>query len=378
MRGMEFFATAAKGTEPALRDELRELRFSGVRADRGGVHFSGSFEDGWRACLYSRVAVRVLAWRGTFEAKTGDELYEGIAALEWRHFLTAKHTLAVRASCRSSQLTHSQFVAQRTKDAIVDQLRDTLGARPSVNIASPDLLVVVHLVKDQADVYLDLAGDSLHLRGYRTRVGAAPLKETLAAAMLRLSGWDREQPLCDPMCGAGTIAIEAAAWARAIPPGLAREKFGFERWAHFDSAMASRLAELRAEGRAAIRPPPRGAPTVVASDHDPAMVERTRANARDAGIDLIVEQRDVRRIGQVVSAPTPGFIVTNPPYGERLEAGGDFFAEMAAALSGLRDHTVGVLAGTPEIERSFAAKPAKWWILYNGPIECRFLVYRNP
>jgi 23S rRNA (guanine2445-N2)-methyltransferase / 23S rRNA (guanine2069-N7)-methyltransferase len=207
---MDFFATAAKGTEPALRDELRELRMHGVRADRGGVHFAGELEDGARACLHSRVAVRVLAWRGAFDVRGEAELYAAMRSLEWRHFLSQKHTLAVKATCRSSKMTHSQFIAQRSKDAIVDQLREDLGTRPNVSLEDPDVLVVVHLVSDRADVYVDLAGEPLHRRGWRTRIGEAPLKETLAAAMLRLAGWDKKKPLVDPMCGAGTIAIEAA------------------------------------------------------------------------------------------------------------------------------------------------------------------------
>ncbi len=199
---MRFFATASKGTEPALRDELRELRFRRVRADRGGVHFEGDLGDAARACLWSRIALRILREVSSFDAGDEAALYEGARSLDWREWLTPQTTLAVRASCRSSHLTHSQYIAQKTKDAIVDTLREHLGARPSVDREDPDVGVTVHLLRDRATLYLDASGASLHERGWRGRAGAAPLRETLAAAVLRLSGWDRTQPLVDPMCGA--------------------------------------------------------------------------------------------------------------------------------------------------------------------------------
>ena len=164
-----FFATAAKGTEPLLRDELSELGLARVRADRGGVHFGGELRDAYRACLWSRIAQRVLEPLAEFECPDEDALYAGVAAIDWQRVLDAERTLAVRAACRSSRLTHTQYIAQRTKDAIVDQLRERLGARPSVDRQSPDVLLFVHLVKDRATVYLDYSGDSLHEHGFRTQ-----------------------------------------------------------------------------------------------------------------------------------------------------------------------------------------------------------------
>ncbi len=366
---MDFFATAAKGTEPALRDELREIGLHGVRADRGGVHFTGEFEDGWRACLWSRVAVRVLAWRGSFSARNEQELYDGIRALEWRHFLSPKLKLAVKASCRSSRLTHSQYIAQKTKDAIVDQIREDVGQRPNVDLEDPDVLVVLHLANDEAQVFIDLAGEALHRRGWREARGEAPLKENLAAAMLRLTGWDRKAPLADPMCGAGTIAIEGAAWARNIAPGLSRKRFGFERWAYFDAEMRPRLAAMRDEARAASRDE---GPTVYASDESEAACDAVRDNAARAGVDIVITQRDVRAIAPL--GPI-GFIATNPPYGERLATSDDLAKGMARKFERLHGHDLGVLAGSPTIERAFHLEPRKWWLVYNGPIECHLLAY---
>jgi putative N6-adenine-specific DNA methylase len=369
---MRFFATAAKGTEPALRDELRELRFSRVRADRGGVHFEGDFSEAGRACLWSRVAVRVLLEVASFDAPDAAALYAGVRAASWDRWMNPRTTLAVRATCRSSRLTHSQFVAQKTKDGIVDLLRDRFGTRPSVDREDPDVLVAVHLARDRATVYLDVGGASLHERGWRARSGPAPMRETLAAAVVRLCGWDRQGPLVDPMCGAGTLAIEAAAWSRGLAPGLGRTRFGFERWADHDDSARTRMREVRDQARAAARTT---GPPVRASDNDPRAVARTIENARAAGVEVVVERRDVRDLAPLTPA---GVVVTNPPYGERLESDQEGYDGLARALRGMKGHTVAVLAGSPSLARAMQSEPNRWWILYSGPIECRLLVYAMP
>jgi putative N6-adenine-specific DNA methylase len=366
---VRFFVTAAKGTEPALRDELRELRLPRVRADRGGVHFEGEMSDAARACLWSRVGVRVLLEVGRFEARDGDALYEEARAVDWTAWATPRTSVAVRATTRSSALTHSQFVAQKTKDAVVDALRDRFGERPDVDRDDPDVLLAVHVAKDEATIYLDVGGASLHERGWRAKAGAAPLRETLAAAVLRLSGWDREAPLVDPMCGAGTIAIEAAAWAQRRAPGLAREHFGFERWASHGDAERRGMAALREEARAAALAK---GPPVLARDVDPRAVATARENARAARVDVVVETAPVRDLRPL---EPPGFVVTNPPYGERLDAAAALYDEIAHTLRRMRGHTAALLAGTPAIPRAMRREADRWWILHNGPIECRLLVY---
>ena len=369
---MDFFATAAKGTEGALRDELRELRFGGVRADRGGVHFAGTWDEGFRACLLSRIAVRILAPLARFPAKDARTLYDGVKSIDWTPFLSARHTLAVRATGHADALSHTQFVAQKTKDAVVDQIRERSGARPSVSLEGADVEIFVHLAKDEATVYLDYSGDSLHKRGYRTRIGEAPLKEPLAASMLRLAGWDRQSPLLDPMCGSGTIVLEAALWARNIAPGIWRERFGVERWASHDETRKLRVREIREAAREAERP---DAPEIIGSDIDAAVLDAARMNAKAARVNVKFEYGDVRALAPVLAPTGPAFIVTNPPYGERLEGGAEFYLEMAKALRNRKGSTVGILAGTPEIEKAMKMKPSKWVILFNGPIECRYFVY---
>lgn len=369
---MDFFATAAKGTEGALRDELRELRFRGVRADRGGVHFNGGLEEGFRACIELRTAVRVLMLLSEFDAHNGEALYEGVRAVAWSPFLSPKHTLAVRAACRSSQLTHTQFIAQKTKDAVVDQLREKFGARPSVNLDDPDVMLFVHLVRDKASLYLDLAGEPLHRRGYRTHIGDAPLKETLAASLLRLGGWDRQVPLVDPMCGSGTFAIEAVMWARKIAPGLARDRFGFERWASHGEEEAKKAADRRAEARAKILPE---GPRIAGFDTDPEAIETARGNARRAGLSIRFDRRSTRELRPESDA---GMIITNPPYGERLTGSRELYGDLGAALRRMHNHTAAILAGTPAIAHAIPLRPEKSLIVWNGPIECRLLRYSIP
>ncbi len=367
---MNFFATAAKNTEPALRDELRELGFEGVRCDRGGVHFRGDWPEGWRCCLWSRIAMAVLAPLAEFEAPTPEALGEGVATVDWTAFLTPKHTLAARAVCRSSRLTHSGYVALRVKDAIVDQLRARCGARPSVNRDDPDVSVFVRLANDRATIALDLAGAPLHRRGYRLDGGPAPLKETLAATLLRMSGWDRRAPLADPLCGSGTIAIEAALWAAGVAPGRLRERFGFERWACHGEAEAARWRALRAEAEA--RAAAATEFEIVAGDRDSDALRSAEANARRAGVRVRFHR------GSFETLPAfdrPGFIVTNPPYDRRLAVEGDFHERFAAFLNERAGDTVALLTGNPALSRTIRRKPALARTLFNGDLECRLLVY---
>jgi putative N6-adenine-specific DNA methylase len=371
------FATAARGTEGAVRDELRDLGFRGVRADRGGVHFGRSVDEGMRACIEMRTAIRVLERVAVFDAPNGDALYDGVRTVDWTRWLSPKHTLAVRAVCRESRLTHSQFVAQRTKDAVVDQLRDALGTRPSVDLADPDVLLFVHVARDQATVYVDMSGASLHKRGWRAQAGAAPLKESLAAAILRLAGWDRRMPLVDPMCGSGTLAIEAAQWARHMAPGLVRERFGFERWACHDEEAVRRTAEHRENARAKVLP---ASPRIRGSDVDPAALGMARDNARDARVEIEWARASVRDLAPSlmrdgVPDGGPALLVTNPPYGDRLEGGDALYQDMARAFSRLRGWRVAILAGSPAIERAMGRRADRSLVLHNGDIECRLLTF---
>jgi len=366
---MEFFASAAKGTEGALRDELRELGLRGVRAERGGVQFAGDWVDGFRACYESRIAVRVMTPLGSFEAPSADALYEGVRSIDWAPWLTERLTLAVSASCRSSALTHTQFIAQRTKDGVVDQLRDLTGGRPSVDLDDPDVRIFVHLVEDQATVYLDLAGEPLHHRGYRSAGVEAPLKETLAAAALRLSGWDRRSPLVDPMCGSGTFILEAALWAAGVPAGSLRRRFGFERWASHGDAERAAMARLRQEARD--RRPPK-APFLMGSDLDERSVAIARESAALAGVRVSLMHRPLSELRPFRQA---GWLLTNPPYGQRLALQPGLVAEFSTVARGLHGHQVAIFAAGEEWSRVLPFRPDRELSLFNGDIACRLSCY---
>jgi 23S rRNA G2445 N2-methylase RlmL len=361
-----FFATAAKGTEPLLRDELNELGLSRVRADRGGVHFGVELRDAYRACLWSRIAQRVLEPLAEFACADEDALYAGVRGIDWQRVLDAERTLAVRAACRSSRLTHTQYIAQRTKDAVVDQLRERLGARPSVDRRSPDVQLFVHIVKDRATVYLDYSGDSLHEHGFRTQQGAAPIKETLAAALVRYSGWDRESPLVDPMCGSGTLLIEAGLWAARRAPGLSRDSFGFERWADFDATAQKALAELREEATSAARPL---SFSLIGSDADVRALEAARANAEQAGLRVNLR---LAPLSSAAPSADQGGLVINPPYGERLERSATLGTELAGALRRFEAYQRGLI-----VPRNFdlPLRSDKFLLVFNGAIECELRRY---
>lgn len=370
-RNVEFFATASPGTEAALGEELAELNFSNVRVRRNGVAFRGAREDGWRACLWSRIAQRIQTPVAQFAADSPEALYAGVAGVDWTPVLGPEQTLAVSAFCNSSTMTHSGFVALKTKDAIVDQVREACGARPNVDRSDPDVRVFLHLGGNRATVYLDLAGEALFRRGYRQDAGEAPLKETLAAAILRLSSWDRTSPLIDPLCGAGTIPIEAALWAGNVAPGLRRERFGFERWRNHDAEAAETMAELRHGAR---RVAHGQVPSILASDNDERALDMARANARTAGVRIAFRHRPV----QELQADARRTLVTNPPYNLRLDTDPTFYRELGATIARLHDWRVGILAGTPELPRAITQRPNEEHRLRNGALDCRFLVYDIP
>jgi 23S rRNA G2445 N2-methylase RlmL len=372
---MRFFVTAAKGTEGALKSELRAIGVRSLRGDRGGAHFEGDLGAGMRVCLWSRIGMRVLLHLASAEAVGEEGLYDAVKSVPWEDHLPVRGTFAVDASVRSSQLTHSHYVALRTKDAIVDRLREKVGSRPDVDTHRPDVQIALHLARDVAEIYLDLSGEPLHRRGWRVEGGDAPLRETLAAAILDIAGVDPAQPLCDPMCGSGTIAIEAALRARRIAPGRGRH-FGFQRWPTFDDAARETFRLLQEEARTLALPK---APEIVARDRFADPLELARRNAQRAGVlgDIVFDRRDARDL-----APLPARcqLVFNPPYGERI---GGKRLQMLGLFRGIGEswaalgpgHPLAILAGSPLVAEALPGKPRLRHPLFNGPIEAELLVY---
>jgi 23S rRNA (guanine2445-N2)-methyltransferase len=360
-----FFATAAKGTEDLLASELEELGVPGVRAARGGVHFGQVRKDAYRACLWSRIALRIHEPLATFECRDGDDLYHGVQSVDWTEYLDARRTLAIRASGQNAQLSHTHFIAMRAKDAIVDQLRQRQGHRPSVDRDSPDLLLFIRLSGDRASVNLDYSGASLHARGFRSAEGAAPLRETLAAALVRFSGWRGDCPLHDPMCGSGMLLLEAGSWAARRAPGLSRQQFGFERWGSFDASARETIERLRGEARAGER----AAPPLFGSDADAGALEQCAQNAKLANLTPSLRQLPLARVSPNQAT---GALLGNPPYGERLALPEHLTRDLDALLERFAAHQRALI-----VARGFPSRlrASRFLEVFNGPIECELRRY---
>jgi putative N6-adenine-specific DNA methylase len=370
---MEFFATTGKGIEDVLAEELRELGIAVSAVESGGVRFTGDLASGWRANLWLRTANRVLMPLAVFPCESPQELYDGVRTIPWSHYLTPEMTLAVDCSLRESAITHSGFVALKTKDAIVDEIRDRFGSRPNVDTRDPALRVNVHLVKNRCTVSLDSSGTPLDRRGYRLERTEAPLRETLAAALVALSGWDGTVPLADPMCGSGTILIEAALKAGRRAPGLFRSGFGFQRWPSFDPSLWARLVDEAREQALPSLPV-----AMVGCDRSAPALAIARQNARQAGVEglLKLAQRDV---ADFTPPPGPGVLIFNPPYGQRL--GEEETLKPLYRLIGdimkqrCTGYTAYLLTGSQELSKCVGLRASRRFVLFNGPIECRLLKY---
>ncbi|HET8763810.1 MAG TPA: bifunctional 23S rRNA (guanine(2069)-N(7))-methyltransferase RlmK/23S rRNA (guanine(2445)-N(2))-methyltransferase RlmL [Rhodanobacter sp.] len=377
----QWFASCPKGLEYLLRDELAALGAEDAHEALAGVHFTGPLETAYRACLWSRLASRVLLPLAQFDAATDEALYAGVSAIDWSAHLAAHVTLAVDAHVAQSALTHSQFVAQRVKDAVVDQFRQRSGTRPDVDTDEPDVRLNLYLKRDRATLSLDLGGTPLHRRGWRAQQGEAPLKENLAAAILLRARWPQVYAeggaLLDPMCGSGTLLIEAALMAAGVAPGWRREYYGFLGWQRHDVALWRRLlddAAQRAEaGLKGLRA------CFFGGDLDPRMVQVAKRNAQDAGVAgfLTLEKRDAMRV-EPPAGVTSGLVVTNPPYGERLGERADMPALYQAFGTRLRESFPGwqfaVLAGDAELGRALRLHADKKYALYNGALEVELLL----
>jgi 23S rRNA (guanine2445-N2)-methyltransferase / 23S rRNA (guanine2069-N7)-methyltransferase len=365
-----WYATCPRGAEPALESELAALGAKGIRPGRGGVRFTGERDVALRGCLALRTALRVLEPVGEFALDGPDALYEGVAAMSWEELIAKGQTIAVAATGRAPGLDHTRFVEQRVKDAIVDRLRERRGERPDVDLRAPDVLVVVHLGGGSCSVSLDLAGDLLSNRGYRVRTVEAPLRESLAAAVLLLCGWDRSTPLHDPLCGSGTIPIEAALLGSNRAPNL-RRQLACEKWPR--SSDAATLREIRVELAAReVAPPP-----ILASDRDADAVAAARVNAEAARVRVRVFERDAREIEPLEPS---GQLVLNVPYGERLSAASrkqlkSFYHSLGAALRRLEGHRIAVLSASEDFESAFGMRPRARRTLWNGPLRCTLYSY---
>jgi putative N6-adenine-specific DNA methylase len=365
-----FFAQAARGLDELARLELAELGAHDIEITAGGLHFRADAAGLYRINYCSRLVSRVLAPLASFACSADTMLYDVARTLDWQALLSLEKTFAVFANVRDSQITHAHFAALRLKDAIVDCFRDSCGRRPDVDAENPDLGIHLSIHRDQAFISLDTSGGSLHRRGYRVQSVAAPLQETLAAAMVRLSGWQGERPLVDPMCGSGTIVAEAFMHYCRVPSAFKREKFGFEVLPDFDSRA---WENVRSECDAAIRPLPDG--LIRGSDSDRQAMAAARRNLREiAGTrGLPLERKDFRELPEIKDAT----IICNPPYGIRigeLEPTRFLYKEFGDFLKKhCQGSTAYVLCGNLELIPAIGLKPTRRFPLFNGPLECRLL-----
>ncbi len=363
-----FFAPCPRGLEQPLVAELTALGATYVTPREGGVGFAGPLAIAYHANLESRVASRIL-WRvGHGRYRNEDELYDFAAGIDWARHFTVGRTLRVDVAATRSPLQSLEFATLKIKDAVCDRFRAGSGKRPSVDKQRPDVRVHAYLTDREATFYLDTSGEALFKRGYRRDTEAAPLRENLAAGLIALSGWTPGTPLLDPMCGSGTIPIEAAFIAADRAPGLART-FGFQKLSWFDGPTWQRIRQ-----HAHDRVKHAVEPVIFASDSDPRAVDRCRANLAAAGVAeyVAVETADVRER----AAPAPaGILIANPPYGVRLESDGDLTALYPQLGDGLKRHFPGwtayLLTGDPRLAKLIGLKPSRRTPLWNGAIECR-------
>lgn len=366
------FAAVPRGAEEIAAAELRALGAQNVHAGKGGVAFIADRVGLYKANLWLRTASRVLVQLAVFPCSTPVELYTGVHAIDWPKMITPDMTLAVDCSLRDSALTHSGFVALKTKDAIVDRIRDEYGSRPNVNTAAPDVRINVHLHKNVCTVSLDSSGDPLDRRGYRLERNEAPLRETLAAAVVALTGWDGSIPLADPMCGSGTIPIEAALLAGKVAPGLQRS-FGFQHWLDFDGSLWDRLLK---EADGGIRKLPVG--LITGCDQDGRALKLASRNAAKAGFEGQLHFFHAA-LDMFQPEGDRGVVIVNPPYGKRLGEE-DELKELYCQIGDImkkrcRGWTGYVLTGNLELAKYIGLKASRRFVLFNGAIECRLLKY---
>ncbi len=375
---MDFFAACPKGLEYLLVDELKALGAMDVHEALAGVHFRGELDTGYRASLWSRLASRVLMPIAEFAVDSGDALYTGARAIDWSAHLDAESTFAVDAVGATSGVTHSQYAALRVKDAIADRFREQSGKRPNVDTQTPALRVNLVLRRGRAIVSIDFAGAPLHQRGYRQGAGLAPLKENLAAAMLLRAGWPAIHAagggLVDPLCGSGTLLIEAMLMAADVAPGLRRERWGFFGWRRFDATLWKTVhddAQARASaGLQTLKP------VFFGFDHDPSVLNDAKRNAQLALLSGFVHLRrqSLEHLHRPHELDQPGLVICNPPYGERMGADANIVALYRLLGEKLKaefpDWRASIITSDEHLSRAIGLRAEKHYMLYNGALEC--------
>ena len=370
----QMLAKTFKGLEQVLAQELIELGANNVQIQRRAVSFTGDKRMLYSANFCLRTASRILVPIATFQAKNTDNIYEQAKQVDWAQYMTPKTTFQIDATVYSDLFRHSQFITYRVKDAIVDYWIEHGGVRPNVQLTNPDMYLNVHIAGDTVTLSLDSSGESLHKRGYRVANTQAPINEALAAGMLLLAGWKGQSDFYDPMCGSGTLLIEAALIAHNIAPGIYRKGFAFEKWANFDAELFDDISSDDSRERDFEH-------KIYGSDAGFYAVQATIKNVQSAGLqrDIEVKQIRVQEI-KLADRDTDGALVMiNPPYGERLSQDKDvlrLYQDMGSTLKHQFDGaTAWVISSNEGALKCIGLRPAKKIRLVNGDLECLFNKY---
>ena len=356
-------AKTFQGLEEILAEELTTLGANDVQIGRRMVSFTGDKEMMYKANFCLRTAIRILKPIKHFTAKDADAVYEQIKAIRWEEILDVDKTFAVDAVVFSDEFRHSKFVSYKVKDAIVDYFRELNGKRPSVRISRPDVLLNIHIAQTTCTLSLDSSGESLHRRGYRQEAVEAPLNEVLAAGMILMTGWKGECDLIDPMCGSGTIPIEAALIARNIAPGVFRKEFAFEKWGDFDQNLFDRIYNDDSQEREFTH-------KIYGYDNNPKANEIATHNVKAAGVskDIILKLQPFQQFEQPAEK---SIIITNPPYGERISTN-----DLLGLYNMIGERLKWILSYREECFDQIGLKPSVKTPLFNGPLECEFRKYQ--
>ena len=382
---LSYFATCPKAIEPILADELTALGATDTKLAPGGVFFSGSLEVGYKACLWSRLANRILLLVEEANVASPEELYDAVMAVDWQQHMRASQTFLVDYAGRMRGIDNTHFGALKVKDAVVDQFRQQGLERPSIAKQDPDLRINVFVNKGKARISVDLSGDSLHKRGYRQDGGVAPLKENLAAALLVRAGWPaiaaENKPLIDPMCGSGTFLIEAALMATDTAPGLLRWRFGLQTWAQHDRDLWQRIWDEAEERRELGEEKFSG--EIHGYDAMPKAISMCRDNLKQSGLEKFIrvshrELQELKPLTHKADMP-PGLMITNPPYGARLSEVADIqylYQHLGEKVSELfQGWQLAVFTGNPELGKAVGLRSHKQYSFFNGAIKSQLLLF---
>ena len=372
MTNIEFLAKTFHGLEDVLVKELEELGASDIIKRNRAVSFSGDKKILYKANYHLRTALRILMPIHKFQAINEDALYKGVKSFNWHQYVNEKKSIAIDSVVSSPYFNHSKYVALKTKDAIVDLIRDKRGLRPTVDVKDPDVRINVHIFNDNVTISLDSSGDPLFKRGYRSFGGEAPLNEVLAAGIILLTGWDKKSVFIDPMCGSGTFLTEAGMIAAGIAPGNTRESYGFEKWNDFDENLFDEI-------RRSVNDENKTNPVILGTDKSAESIRIASSNIRKAGLGRTIKLK-VRSIEDFFPPEdvNGGVVIMNPPYGERLNPDDilDLYTRIGDNLKKkFTGYDVWILSNNIDAIKSIGLHASKKITLFNGSLECKLLRY---